>query len=132
MFAKNSSLEIGDNKDVETIIGASVKVEGNFICQGSVIIEGAVNGVVETSGMLQVGSKAVITANVKAESATIAGKIKGNITIINQLELASTAEIEGDIETGNLTINKGAKFNGKCTMSAKNAINSIIGEKITE
>jgi cytoskeletal protein CcmA (bactofilin family) len=41
MFNKNG---VAGKDGIETIIGPSVKIEGNFICQGGIVIEGEVKG----------------------------------------------------------------------------------------
>ena len=80
MFNKNTP-EGGsiDKKDIETIIGASVKVEGNFSCEGNMIIDGQVKGNVQTNGFLQVGRTAIVIADVKAGNSKIGGEIRGPV-----------------------------------------------------
>ncbi|MFA5318408.1 MAG: polymer-forming cytoskeletal protein [Patescibacteria group bacterium] len=106
-----------DFKEAETIIGPSVKVEGDFVGQGNLIIEGVVRGSVKTDGNLRVGDKSKIEASVAAENAIISGEIKGDVNIKGDLELTVGAKILGDIETGTICIARGAFFSGKCTMN---------------
>jgi cytoskeletal protein CcmA (bactofilin family) len=116
MFNKQSQEE-GFN-EFETVIGPSVKVKGDFNCQGNIIVEGMVDGNLKTNGNLEVGDKARITANVEAKEAKIGGEISGNVKIKGFLEITSTAKIFGDIEALALSIERGAIFNGKCAMAA--------------
>lgn len=103
-------------KEVETIIGPSVKVKGDFHGQGNIIVEGIVEGSIKTINNLYVGDKARVTANVEAKEARIGGEIIGNIKTKGYLEIAPSARITGDIEAVSLSIARGAVFNGKCTM----------------
>ncbi|MBU0636645.1 MAG: polymer-forming cytoskeletal protein [Patescibacteria group bacterium] len=103
-------------KDIETIIGPSVKVKGDFHGTGNIIIEGIVEGNLKTNGNLQVGNKAKITANIEAKEAKISGEIRGNIKINGYLEITTAAKFFGDIETSSLSIEQGAIINGKITM----------------
>lgn len=120
MFNKKESEELSvDKKDIETIIGASVKVEGNFVCEGNMIIDGQVKGNVQTNGFLQIGKSAIVTADVKAANARISGEVRGNLKIETNLELGETAKIIGDIDVINLSVQKGAQINGRCTMNNK-------------
>lgn len=103
-------------KKIETIIGPSVKVEGNFKGEGDLLIDGVLIGSLETENNLKVGSGAVIEANIRANNAFISGKIKGNLNIKGKLEVADTAVILGDIKTQILSIESGAKIQGKISM----------------
>ncbi len=114
MFKKHDQGE--SFKKVETIIGASVKVKGDFNSQGNIVVEGIVQGNLKTKGSLLVGDKAKITANVEAKEAKIGGEIKGNVKIKDYLELTATAKIFGDVEASSLSVERGAILNGKCTM----------------
>lgn len=112
----NKSSQGGASNEFETVIGPSVKVKGDFNAQGNVIVEGIVDGNIKTAGSLEVGAKAKVTANVEAREAKIGGQITGNVKVKGFLEITATAKILGDIEAGNLSIERGAVFNGKCVM----------------
>jgi cytoskeletal protein CcmA (bactofilin family) len=105
-------------KEVETVIGPSVKVKGEFNGNGNIIIEGVFEGSLKTTNGLYVGDKAKVTADIEAKEATIGGEVVGNTKVDGHLEVTSTARISGDIESLSLSIAKGAVLNGKCTMAA--------------
>jgi len=113
MFKEDKSKQLSN---IETIIGPSVKVEGDFVGQGDIIVQGIVLGNLKTKGHLEVGQNARITADIEASSAHIAGEISGSILIKESLELESTARIKGDIVVGLLSVEKGAQLNGKVSM----------------
>lgn len=102
--------------DVETVVGPSVTVEGDFSSEGNILVKGTVSGNVRTSKLLTVEVGAKILANVRAGNAMISGRIKGNVRIENQLELTETAQIEGDISCKILVIAAGALVHGKVVM----------------
>lgn len=104
-------------KEVETIIGRSVKVKGNFNGQGNIIVEGILEGTLKTAGSVLIGEKAKIIANISSKEACIKGEINGNLKINGFLEIGATANITGDIECSSLLIANGAILNGKCTMT---------------
>jgi cytoskeletal protein CcmA (bactofilin family) len=101
-------------RQVETIIGPSVKVEGDFVAAGDVIVEGMLNGNLRTDQHLQVGEQAKITANVHAGSALVAGEIQGNVTVRENLEVTASGKIFGDLKAKVVTVAAGAQLNGKC------------------
>lgn len=99
-----------------TVIAKGVKVEGDFASDGDVQIEGEVKGSLATKGKLTVGSEAVISAEVKAGDAVIAGTIQGNVIVERRVDLKGTAKITGDITAEALTVESGAKLNGKTSV----------------
>ncbi len=102
--------------EVETVVGPSVNVEGDFASEGNIVVKGTVSGSVFTSKHLTVEMGAKIIANVRAGSATIAGEVKGNMKIKESLELVSTSRVLGDIDVKNLKIEPGALLYGRVTM----------------
>jgi len=102
--------------ETDTIIGPSVKVEGDFVTEGNVIVEGTICGTIKTSKSLKVGPTSKIFANIWADNALVAGEIQGNLNVASKLELTSSAKIFGDIKAGTLSIASGATLNGKCQM----------------
>lgn len=109
---------VGTDKvdEIETVVGPSVNVEGDFASEGNIIIKGTVSGSVHTSRFLSVEQGAKIMANVRAGTAKISGEVKGNLKIRETLELTSTAKILGDIETRILSVEPGALLFGKVSM----------------
>lgn len=119
MFQKKISAEDkkivhSDSSTVDTVVGASVIVEGDFASQGNIIVKGIVSGNVKTSGHLTVERGAKILANIKAVSAEISGEVRGNVKVQDTLELKESAKILGDIEAGILMVAAGAGISGKC------------------
>jgi len=106
----------GNIKEAETIIGPSVRVQGDFVGQGNVIVEGVVKGSVKTKGDLKVGEQAKINASISANNAIISGEIKGNIDVQGDLELTAQAKVFGDINAKTINIARGAILNGNCKM----------------
>lgn len=102
--------------DVETVVGPSVHVEGDFSSEGNILVKGIVSGSVKTSKVLTVEPGAKIFANVKAGSAIISGEIKGNAKVTDRLELTASARLMGDVECKVLVVEAGALIHGKVTM----------------
>jgi cytoskeletal protein CcmA (bactofilin family) len=102
--------------EIETVVGPSVNVEGDFASEGNIIIKGTVSGSVHTSRFLFVEQGAKIMANVRAGTAKISGEVKGNLKIRETIELTATAKILGDIECRVLSVEPGALLFGKISM----------------
>lgn len=117
MFNKNTKLE--KIKDAETIIGASIKVKGNFNGQGDIVIEGTLEGSLKTIANVFVGEKAKVNANIEASEALISGKINGNIKVKKYLAIGENAKINGDIQCGEISIERGASITGQIIVSSE-------------
>lgn len=104
-------------KEVETLIGPSIKVKGNFHGQGNIVVEGILEGSLKTSKNIFIGDKAKITANIEAEQARVGGEVRGNIKVSGSLLIVSSAKINGNIECSSLSVEKGATINGNCLMT---------------
>lgn len=104
-------------KEVETIIGASVKVDGNFVGSGDVVVEGQVTGSLKTSKNLRVGSAAKIKADIEAVNIFVGGEIRGHVKCSGKIELAPSAKIFGNVETQTIVVAHGAVLHGKLTMA---------------
>lgn len=102
---------------VETVVGPSVNVEGDFSSEGDIIVKGSVTGTIYTSRLLLAEQGSKIFANVQAGSAKIAGEVKGNMKIRETLELSSTARVLGDVEVRTLSVEPGAVLYGKVSMT---------------
>lgn len=105
------------SREMETIIGPSVKVDGNFHGEGNVTVEGVVQGTLKTNHDLTVGGSAKIKAEVEAKNLYLSGEIRGNVKVSERTQLTSSARIFGNIETKLLSVEEGAVISGKLAMN---------------
>jgi len=114
MFSKDSKLD--KFKDAETIIGASIKVKGNFQGQGDIVVEGTLEGSLKTDSSIFIGDQAKIIANIESKDCIVNGEIHGNLKIKNYLAIGATAKIYGDIQYNELSIEKGGIVSGQLSV----------------
>jgi len=105
------------SQQAETVVGPSVKIQGDLNSDGNIRIEGQVTGKVKTSQSVFVNPGAKIAADLLAGNAVIGGEIQGNLKVSGQLILQSTAKLTGDISCQVLRVEDGAQFTGKCSMN---------------
>lgn len=103
--------------EIETVVGPSVVVEGDFSSEGNILVKGTVSGNVQTGKLLTVEEGAKILANVKANDALVAGEVKGNMRVEEKLQLTQSARVLGDIYCRVLEVESGAIVHGKVTMT---------------
>ena len=100
----------------ETVVGPSVKIQGDLNSEGNIRIEGGVVGKVNTTQSVHIGEAAKLAADIQAGNAIIAGEVQGNVKVSGNLILQASARIAGDISCGVLRVEDGAQFTGKCSM----------------
>ena len=102
---------------ITTIIGQGAECNGDFSAEGSVRIDGTVNGNVTVTGTLIVGSAGAINGDVSAHSTVVGGEIIGDVSVTDKTELTSTARVIGNISTILIVIDENAVFQGSCNMN---------------
>ncbi|HVM32308.1 MAG TPA: polymer-forming cytoskeletal protein [bacterium] len=107
---------------VDTIIGADASLRGSYNSKHSIRVDGEIYGNVVSEDGVILGPKGLIRGNVTARTVVVGGKVKGNITAFQRLELQATARVEGDLSTPSLMIEEGAQFEGNCLMEDKGKV----------
>ena len=82
------------------------------------MIEGTVRGKINLQSDLRVGTGARIEAAVHAKNVTVEGKVSGDITADDRLELVVTATVDGNIKAPRIIVAEGAKFRGSVDMGS--------------
>ena len=118
--------------ELSTIIGKGSKIKGTLYVQGGVRVDGEVEGTIESDGFVTIGSSGVARADIKADECLISGKVVGNVTCKDAIELDRSARMNGDIVAKILKIHTGAVFNGSSSMSSGSKVirNPIITENV--
>lgn len=118
MFSKK---EVHNMGKLETIIGQDSVFQGNLKTKGAVRIDGKLEGnVMEAVGVV-IGDHGVVAGDVIAKIIVIGGKVSGNVTAQQSLEILAKSQVYGDIHTALLTIGEGAVFEGNCVMNTGEA-----------
>lgn len=115
--------------EIETVVGPSVVVEGDFASEGNILVKGTVSGSVKTARLLTVENGAKILANVRAGDAVVAGEVRGNVKVEQQLELTSSAKVLGDVSCQVLVVAAGALLQGKVVMKGAENLEVSLQDK---
>lgn len=102
---------------ITTIIGSGSECNGAFNAEGSIRVDGTIQGNVTVSGTLIVGVAGYINGDVNANVVIVGGEINGNVNAPEKTELTSTARMIGDIVTNTIVIDERAIFQGNCNMN---------------
>lgn len=104
------------NDDIAAFLGKGTAFKGIITYDGSIRIDGKVEGEIISQGNLIVGESATIQAEISVGSIVCAGKITGNVQASKRIHLQPTATLNGSLNTPNLVIDQGVTFNGQCEM----------------
>lgn len=115
MFGKEVDSNVQEGR-INSILGKGCKFKGTIHVEGTLRIDSEFEGVVNCPETLVVGKTGIVKAEINVKNAIIGGKIVGNITATNKIELQSGSHIEGDITTHRLVIDEGVFFEGSCKM----------------
>jgi len=112
-----------------TVIGRSIKINGELHGDEDMLIEGEVTGSIRlTNSTLTVGSEGKIVADVYAKSVTVAGVMKGDLYGSERVSIGSQAEVRGNIKAPRVSLEDGARFKGSIEMDPK-AVEVSVGER---
>ena len=92
-------------------LSSDVKIKGSITLQKELLIDGKVQGQINSDGLITIGESADIRGEIKTKSVTVYGKVHGNITA-ERCELKSPCTLEGDLKAPRLIVEEGATFIG--------------------
>ncbi|HBQ25667.1 MAG TPA: hypothetical protein DD791_04670 [Syntrophomonas sp.] len=104
-------------QNIESIISPGVEIKGDISSQGSIRIDGYVEGNLNIKGDLILGEKGKIKGEVKAENIIVAGKVEGRASAGTRFEIAATGAITGDINATTLIVEEGGLLDGNSRMT---------------
>jgi cytoskeletal protein CcmA (bactofilin family) len=103
----------------KTLIGNSVIIRGDITSEENLQIEGVVDGSIESTNDVHVGTEGRVNATIRAVNVVIHGRVIGDCTATNRLELAPSALLQGNIRAPKISIAETALFKGSIDMRPK-------------
>jgi len=94
--------------EASTVIGADTIISGTIRAQGTVLIDGRVEGDICTDGLLMIGEGAIVIGNVYAGSVICRGLIVGDIIASEEVELLDSASLNGTVRAPVCLVDDGA------------------------
>ncbi|MEA2165662.1 MAG: hypothetical protein QOK37_3789 [Thermoanaerobaculia bacterium] len=105
-----------------TFIGPNLVIDGTVTGNEPVLIEGTVRGKIHLGGELRIGARGRVEATVHAKYVMIEGKLTGDVSADDKVELVASAAVDGNIKAPKVIVAEGAQFRGSVDMgSAKPA-----------
>ncbi|NJD20503.1 MAG: polymer-forming cytoskeletal protein [Gemmatimonadetes bacterium] len=103
-------------ESVISIIGPGMKVVGDCETDGTIRIEGIVQGSVKAGKAVVVGKDGEVKGDIMTQDAVISGAVLGTVSAESRLELQATARIDGEIRARRMQLEEGAILNGTVQM----------------
>ncbi len=117
-----------DDYAFNSIIGLGSSVKGDFKVDGSVRIDGDLEGNLDSSATVNIGSNARIRGNITAKNMVVGGIIIGNLCAPESIKLLSTSVVVGDIQTKHLQADMDVIIHGHCiSLDDENLYNEAVG-----
>ncbi len=97
----------------QATIGKSLVIKGEVTGSESLYIDGRVEGSINLAGnRVTVGRNGVVSANINAREIVVLGKVRGNLTASDRVDIRSDGSLTGDVVAARISIEDGAFFKG--------------------
>src|SRR6201984_1382668 len=101
------------NNTEQATIGKSLVIKGEVTGSESLYIDGRVEGSVNLPGnRVTVGRNGQVQANINAKEVVVLGKVKGNVTASDRVDIRNEGSLGGDVTCQRISIEDGAWFKG--------------------
>ena len=97
----------------QATIGKSLVIKGEVTGSESLYIDGKVEGSISLPGnRVTVGRNGQVSANISAREVVVLGKVRGNVTASDRVDIRSEGSLTGDVAAQRISIEDGAFFKG--------------------
>jgi len=111
----DSSNSFSDSSRSAASIGQGIRIKGEVTGTEDLFVDGFVEGKLNLAAdcCLTIGPNGNVKADLVAREIVVRGKVEGKVIARDKLQIGSTGEINGEVQTGRLAIEDGATLRGK-------------------
>jgi cytoskeletal protein CcmA (bactofilin family) len=99
-----------------SVIAVGMTVRGNLDSNGTVKIEGTVEGDVHTRAQALVAKGGAVHGDLSADEIVVGGTVTGAVRARGRVEIQTGAVVDGDVTTRRILVAEGATLNGLVRM----------------
>jgi cytoskeletal protein CcmA (bactofilin family) len=99
-----------------SVIDEQMVIRGEINTQGTIRVDGRLEGRLHRADTIIVGSTGVIVGDVEAREVVVGGSIQGNIVADARVEVQASASVRGDVRTAAMLLHEGATVLGHLTV----------------
>jgi len=97
----------------QAVIGKGLFIKGEITGSESLLIDGKVEGSLNLPGnRVTVGRNGQVAANITAREIVVLGKVKGNVSATDRVDIRAEGSLNGDVRAARISIEDGAFFKG--------------------
>jgi cytoskeletal protein CcmA (bactofilin family) len=94
------------------LLSRGVSIKGSVKFQNELLIDGEVEGTIDSTGTLTIGEHGRIRGEIRAKSVKVRGTVEGNIFVTERCELQAGCTLHSDIEAPRLMVGENVTFRG--------------------
>ena len=117
-----------NTENVNLIVGPESNIKGLIHSQGSIRIEGTIEGEIVSQGEVFIGESSVCKATISANRVVIAGQVIGDVEAVKGIKICATGKVEGNITGDRLIVEEGGIYKGKVNMDVISSRNLYEGQ----
>jgi cytoskeletal protein CcmA (bactofilin family) len=104
-------------RPVAATLSAGVSIKGTIKFRSELVIDGEIEGTIDSIGRLTVGRNGHVRGDIRTRSVTVHGTVDGNLSAGEKCELRSGCTLRGDIETSQLVMDENVNFTGSAAIA---------------
>ncbi|MFK8012361.1 MAG: polymer-forming cytoskeletal protein [Marinicellaceae bacterium] len=112
----STSISSSTSSKLDTMLGQNTRINGDIVFKGVLNLDGKVTGsLIGENGddVLMITESGVVEGKIEVANLIINGTVKGDIKSTGKIEVASKADIEGNVYYQNIEMETGSKINGQ-------------------
>jgi cytoskeletal protein CcmA (bactofilin family) len=108
------------------LLSQGVSIKGSVKFLNELLIDGEVEGTIDSTGTLTIGEHARMRGEIRTKSVNVRGTVEGNIFVTERCELQPGCTLRGDIEALRLVVNENATFLGNARVGTGKSLSQIV------
>jgi cytoskeletal protein CcmA (bactofilin family) len=105
-------------------LSQGVSIKGSVKFLNELVIDGEVEGTIDSTGTLTIGEHARIRGEIRTKSVKVRGTVEGNILVTQRCELQAGCTLRGDIDAPRLVVNENATFLGSAKIGTAKSLSA--------
>ena len=101
------------------LLSRGVSIKGSVKFLNELLIDGEVEGTIDSTGTLTIGEHARIRGEIRTKSVKVRGTVEGNILVTERCELQASCTLRGDIEAPRLMVDENVAFQGNAKVGTR-------------